>query len=106
MPLFTSYLFVHYMPSTPWTKVSYVEGVKSILGAPTMLRYGEVEKIAAVTAINGVIEAGTNVEVSAGAFAGKHALVTMDKGTRVKLLLSLLGQEVELEFSKQQVRRV
>lgn len=122
LPLFPRYMFVSFDPHRDqWRRIFGCRGVSRLfttLGEkPVPIRRGVVESLQARgRAGDGVIderaeafptiEAGTIYRVMDGPFAGHQGLCALSEGKRVRLMLSLLGGEREVEFTRGELEKV
>jgi transcription antitermination factor NusG len=122
LPLFSGYMFVAFNPfSDQWRRIFSARGVSGMFmlpgERPIPVRRGVVEAIQAKgRAGDGVIDehaqafscvtAGETYRVVGGAFDAFQGICTMSDGKRAKLLLSMLGQDREVEFTKGELERV
>jgi len=121
-PLFPRYMFVSFDPQADqWRRIFGARGVHRLFTTmgekPVPVRRGVVEGLQAQgRAGDGVIddraeafpaiEAGSLYRVMDGPFAGHQGVCALSEGKRVRLLLSLLGGEREVEFTKGELEKV
>ena len=120
VPAFPRYLFVRLDVAAPgWTRVYRLpgSGVLRIMGprpeTPAPLPAGTVERLQAAgwdrplgaDATPALIEAGADVRVTDGPFVDHHGICQWSDGTRVRVLLSLLGRQVPAVLPLRQVAR-
>lgn len=106
-PLFPSYLFCRFDLHDPWQRIYRTRGVHRVLGGPTPLSDKVVDEIRTRTAIpiSGThFRVGDRVRVGEGSFSGQEALFVSSARMRVKVLISLLGREWEVELDKQSIQ--
>ena len=122
LPLFSGYMFVQFNPNhDQWRRIFSARGVSGLFmlpgERPIPVRRGVVEAIQAKgRAGDGVIDErakafaditeGQTYRVVGGAFDAFQGICTMSDGKRAKLLLSMLGQDREVEFTKGELERV
>ena len=107
--LFPSYLFVH-MPLEPgpWHAVKWTPGVKTLVGTgdvPVPVPDGAIDLLVErcadgnIVAWKSVFEAGAQVRIRYGPFAGLVGIFerSTTQAERVRVLLDLLGRQVPVE---------
>lgn len=116
-PLLTSYLFVCFdAKRDPWQTILRIVGVRCFLGfqnkesAPLAIpsyeikllraRLKELGTVERSSSTPPVISAGTMVTILFGPFCDKSAEVQADLGTRVEVMLRLLGRETHMKLNK------
>jgi transcriptional antiterminator RfaH len=119
-PLFPGYLFVRFdVAADRWRPVVSTRGVYRLFGAtverPTPLPVGVVEDLIERAGPSGIIDDGTVPDpvaplqagqlarVTSGPFVDMTGICTWSTGRRVRLLLTLLGGDVETELSRASV---
>jgi transcriptional antiterminator RfaH len=120
VPAFPRYLFARLDLSTPgWTRVYRLprSGVLRVIGArpeaPTPLPVGAVERLQAAgwdrpigeDLAPALLEAGADVRVTDGPLVDQLGVCQWSDGTRVRVLLSLLGRQVPTMLPLHQVAR-
>lgn len=106
-PLFPSYLFCRFDTGAPWQRILHTRGVAGVLGAPTFISDRVVAEIRGrMNPPVGVrIRAGEKVRILGGSWDGQEGLFSADAGERVRVLLSMMGRDVEKEFNRANVVR-
>lgn len=116
--LFPSYLFVEFDRETgAWRAITRAHGVRRVLGAnperPAPVPLGTVESLIEKFDAGGFnpppepgpIQAGEIVRVMTGSFADKVGMCMRSSNGRVRLLLSLFGGAVSVDFPSRSVER-
>ena len=111
-PLFPSYLFVKFdIENDPWRQVFWARGVKTLLGPdperPVPVGIGVIEAIrenclvgAYAAKASNIVDVGQMARVLTGMFAGRVGKCTWARAGRVKLLLCMFGNAMEISFDE------
>ncbi len=117
-PLFPRYGFIQPNADDQWVAALYARGVAEIIrspfGKPVALPTGEIEKLFAQCAPNGVIyppeprevSRKDTVRVEDGPFQGFTGVCQRTTRDRVWILLSLFGRQSEVPFTRGQVELI
>jgi transcription antitermination factor NusG len=104
-PFYPRYLFARFdLREAGWQSVAYTRGVKCILGSPTPVADDIIQEIRERLQ-DEVLTVGDHVRVYGGIWHGQRGLFAAQEGERVKVLLSLLGQRLEVNVEKRCVDR-
>jgi transcription antitermination factor NusG len=114
-PLFPGYVFLRFdVRAEPWRRAYQTRRIRIFGSAPDRpvpLPAGLVERWVAEgwdrplprDVAADLIAAGAHVAITAGPFADHHGLCLWDDGQRVRVLLSLLGRQLEASLPRGQV---
>jgi len=110
-PLFPGYLFVKLLEDQPWMPLNNTYGIHRVMTRkvgdytiPHVMPTAFMESISrriisADRWLGQEIDIGTRVRVTKGALADQEALVRWKKEDRIRLMFAIMGREVEVEFS-------
>jgi transcriptional antiterminator RfaH len=114
--VFPGYLFVALDVSRPgWRLAAHTKGIRRLFGStperPTPLPIGLVERMLAVgfdqpivaDVTPALIAAGADVRITDGPMLDHRGICQWDDGTRCRVLLSILGREIEVVLKRGQV---
>lgn len=113
--IFPSYLFVMLdLTEFRWRQAAHSTWVRHLFGAPeqpTPLPVGLIEKMMALGFDRPIVDdmtpaliaAGADVRITDGPFLDHSGVCQWDDGTRCRVLLSILGRELEVTLKRRQI---
>lgn len=113
VPLFSGYFFTRFALNTRWQAILSTAGVKSLLGltraSPSPVADTVVDSMinaCVMHAGRAVLLPGLRIVITRGIHAGSTGIVEWSMPDRVALLMRILGREVSVIFTKDELEQI